>query len=245
VSFPARRSPYAPGTPATAELSPGFDLAVIQSVMERPAPPWFPQDRAIRPEQKRPPLHWKNGGGTSRGNGPMFGYLARKTAIRTGCVVAFGLLATSVSATARDGTMPFDTVACRDKSIIQGFADRMRATTPDQFWMYVDELIRTGQCDKIFQGEPVAFTPLNDGGTCLSIRANEPCYWSVAQAATFLAPAIATRTEPTTTGQAASPETTGSVAPQGQTTTIVRTTTTIIRPGERPVTRTETRRTTR
>jgi hypothetical protein len=170
---------------------------------------------------------------------------ARNTAIKTGCLIAFSLLATSISASARDGTMPFDTVACRDKGIIQGFADRMRETTPDQFWMYVDGLIRSGQCDKIFQGEPVAFTPLNDGGACLSIRANAPCYWSVAQPRTAPAPAIATRTEPTTTGQAASPEITGSVAPRGQTTTIVRTTTTIVRPGERPVTTTETSRTTR
>jgi hypothetical protein len=175
----------------------------------------------------------------------MFANFERKTATATGCLVAFGLLATSISAAARDGTMPFDTVACRDKGIIQGFADRMRETMPDQFWMYVDGLIRTGQCEKIFQGEPVAFTPLNDGGTCLSIRANERCFWSVAQTRTLAAPAIAARTEPSTTGQAAPPETTGSVAPRGQTTTIVRTTTTIVRPGERPVTTTETTRTTR
>jgi hypothetical protein len=176
----------------------------------------------------------------------MSGNRARKSAIATGFVVAFGLLTMSVPATARDGTMPFDTVACRDKGIIQGFADRMRETTPDQFWMYVDGLIRSGQCDKIFQGEPVAFTPLNDGAACLSIHANAPCYWSVAQPRTLAAPAIATRTtEPTTTGQAADPETTGSVAPRGQTTMIVRTTTTIVRPGERPVTTTETTRTTR
>jgi hypothetical protein len=141
--------------------------------------------------------------------------------------------------------MPFDTVACRDKGIILGFAERMRETTPDQFWMYVDRLIRSGHCDKILQGEPVAFTPLNDGGACLSIRANEPCYWTVAQPRILAAPAIATRTQPSTTGQAAPPETTGSVASRGQTTTIVRTTTTIVRPGERPVTKTETTRTTR
>jgi hypothetical protein len=170
---------------------------------------------------------------------------ARKSAIKAGCLFALGLLATSMPAAARDGVMPFDTVACRDKSIIQGFADRMRETMPDQFWMYVDGLIRTGQCEKIFQGEPVAFTPLNDGGACLSTRANQPCYWSVAQPRTLPAPAIATRTEPTTTGQAVPPEITGSVTPQGQTTTIVRTTTTIVRPGERPVTTTETTRTTR
>jgi hypothetical protein len=170
---------------------------------------------------------------------------ARKSAIKAGCLVAFGLLATSMTAAGRDGTMPFDTVACRDKGIILGFADRMRETTPDQFWMYVDGLLRSGQCDRIFQGEPVAFTPLNDGGTCLSIRANQPCYWSVAQPRTLAAPAIASRTEPATTGQAAPSETTGSIAPQGQTTTIVRTTTTVIRPGERPVSTTSTSRTTR
>ena len=170
--------------------------------------------------------------------------LARKSTIAAGCVVAFGLLATSISAEARDGIMPFDTVACRDKGIILGFADRMRETTPDQFWTYVDGLIRSGQCEKVFQGEPVSFTPLSDGRACLSTTANQPCFWSVAQPRTLAAPAIATRTEPSTTGQAA-PETTGSIAPRGETTTIVRTTTTIVRPGERPVTRTETTRTTR
>jgi hypothetical protein len=178
----------------------------------------------------------------------MSGKLARKSTIATGCFVAFGLLATSISAEARDGIMPFDTVACRDKGIIQGFADRMRETTPDQFWMYVDGLIRSGQCEKVFQGEPVSFTPLNDGGACLSTTANQPCYWSVAQPRTMAGPAVATRTQPTTTGQA-EPETTGSVTrsvtPQGQTTTIVRTTTTVIRSGERPVTTTDTSRTTR
>ena len=115
----------------------------------------------------------------------MSGNLARKSTIATGCLVAVGLLTTSISADARDGTMPFDTVACRDKGIIQGFADRMRATTPDQFWMYVDGLIRSGQCEKVFQGEPVSFTPLNDGGACLSTTANQPCFWTVAQPRTM------------------------------------------------------------
>ena len=176
----------------------------------------------------------------------MFANFERKSATATGCLVAFGLLATSISAAARDGTMPFDTVACRDKGIIQGFADRMRETMPDQFWMYVDGLIRTGPVRKDFPGRAGRIHPAERrrAPACRS-AANERCFWSVAQTRTLAAPAIAARTEPSTTGQAAPPETTGSVAPRGQTTTIVRTTTTIVRPGERPVTTTETTRTTR
>jgi hypothetical protein len=182
--------------------------------------------------------------------------IARKFAIGTANLVATGLIATGLvaaglvatasSAAAREGIMPFDTLVCRDQGIIAGFADRMKETTPDQFWDYVGSLVQDGRCDRIVQGEPVAFTERPDGGSCVSLRANLPCYWSVAKASSLTATAVAARTPPTTTGQGAAPETTGSVAPRastGETVTIKRTTTTIIRPGERPVTTTETTRT--
>jgi hypothetical protein len=176
----------------------------------------------------------------------MLSNIARKPAIKAGCLVAFGLLSTLMSAAAREGTMPFDTIVCRDKGIILGFADRMRQTTPGQFWDYVGNLVREGRCDRIVQGEPVTFTEMNDGGTCVSGRLTGTCFWSVAKAENLTAPTLAARTQPTTTGQGADPETTGSVGARPQTgeTTITRTTTTIIRPGQRPVT-TETTRTTR
>ena len=173
---------------------------------------------------------------------------ARKPTIKAGCLIAFGLLTTSMPAAARDGTMPFDTLVCHDRGVILGFADRMRQTTPDQFWDYVGDLVRGGSCERIGQGEAVAFTELPDGRTCVSRHANDLCYWSVARADPLTAPAVAARTQPETTGRGAAPETTGSVGPRsatGETTTINRTTTTIIRPGERPVTTTETKRTTR
>lgn len=178
----------------------------------------------------------------------MLSNIARRSPIKAGCLVAFGLLTTSISAAARDGVMPYDTLVCRDKGIIMGFADQMRRTTPDEFFDYVGNLIHDGRCDKILEGERVTFTELPDGRSCVSVRPNEPCYWSGATAERLVARAIAARTPPTTTGQGAASETTGSAGLRprtGETTTTTRTTTTIIRPGERPVTTTETTRTTR
>jgi hypothetical protein len=49
---------------------------------------------------------------------------------KTGFVLACAMLAASAQAVAaRDGRMPYDTLACRDPAIMAGFADVMRQTT--------------------------------------------------------------------------------------------------------------------
>jgi hypothetical protein len=119
---------------------------------------------------------------------------------RTGFLVALGLLAASIStAAAGDGTMPYDTLACRDKSSLMAFADQMLKSTANQFTNYVNEITNSGQCEKILQGEQVTFVELSDGGICLSLRTNEPCFWTIARPVVGAA-AVAARA-PTTTGQ--------------------------------------------
>src|SRR3954447_7253599 len=159
---------------------------------------------------------------------------------KTGFVVACAMLAASAEvAAARDGKMPYDTLACRDPAIMAGFAGVMLRTTFEQFSAYIVRLTDSGRCEKIVQGEPVTFTTLNDGRTCLSARPNQPCLVSIVTADILEATAIAAAAPATTTGQATttgrggSLETTGSIG--RPTTTITKTTTTVVRPGQQPV----------
>src|SRR5689334_21529105 len=106
-------------------------------------------------------------GGTFGRNGPML----RKTGFLLACTM---LAMSAEAAAARDGRMPFDTLACRDPSIMAGFANVMRRTTPSEFFAYITRLTDSGRCEKVVQGEPVSFTASSDGGTCLSLRSNQP-----------------------------------------------------------------------
>ena len=138
---------------------------------------------------------------------------------KSGFLLACATVAMSAqAAAARDGRMPFDTLACRDPSIMAGFADVMRRTTPNEFFAYITRLTDSGRCEKVVQGEPVSFTATNNGGTCLSLRSNQPCMVSIVTADILEATAVAATTTgtttgqaPTTTGQGGSVETTGSI----------------------------------
>jgi hypothetical protein len=138
---------------------------------------------------------------------------------KSGFLLACATLAMSAQgAAARDGRMPFDTLACRDPSIMAGFANVMRRTTPNEFFAYVSRLTDSGRCEKVVQGEPVTFAAMDNGGTCLSLRSNQPCMVSIVTADILEATAIAAATPATTTGQATtttgqggSVETTGSI----------------------------------
>jgi len=164
---------------------------------------------------------------------------------KTPVLLACALLSLSASAAAaREGRMPFDTLACRDQSIMAGFADVMRRTTPNEFFAYIGRLTDSGRCEKVVQGEPVTFMATNDGRSCLSLKSNQPCMVSVVTPDILETTAIAAASPPTTTGQAtttgqsSSADITGSI--DRPATVITKTITTVVRPGQQPVTTTRT-----
>jgi hypothetical protein len=161
-------------------------------------------------------------------------------------VIAAALLMASVStSSAREGMVPYDTLICQDKQVMNGFADVMRKTSVPGFSNYINHVIESGRCEKLVEGDPVSFAARNDGGSCLTRRSDQPCLLSIIEPDLLEAHAIATRVPPTTTGQGTptttgqgtETETTGSVD-KHPVTTITKTTKTVVQPGQRPVTTT-------
>jgi hypothetical protein len=81
------------------------------------------------------------------------------------------------SASAREGQIMHDTLACRDKKVLMGLGDVMGRTDGPGFNTYVANLKTSGQCMKVEGGRAVTFSP-ESGGACLSLKAGEPCYFT-------------------------------------------------------------------
>lgn len=81
------------------------------------------------------------------------------------------------AASAREGQILHDTLACKDKSVIMGLGDVMKRTDGPGFNTYVSNLKTSGQCIKVEGGRSVTFSQETDGA-CLTLKASEPCYFS-------------------------------------------------------------------
>ena len=81
------------------------------------------------------------------------------------------------AASAREGQILQDTLACKDKSVIMGLGDVMGRTDGPGFNTYVSGLKTSGQCIKVEGGRSVTFNQGPDGA-CLVLKPAEPCYWS-------------------------------------------------------------------
>ena len=81
------------------------------------------------------------------------------------------------AASAREGQIQHDTLACKEKSVIMGLGDVMGRTDGPGFNTYVSNLKSSGQCIKVEGGRSVTFNQDSDGA-CLKLKASEPCYWS-------------------------------------------------------------------
>ena len=158
---------------------------------------------------------------------------------KTVCLLSIAVLAVSATAAAaRDGVVPYDSLVCQDKAVMDGFGAVMKRTTATEFFAYINELTDSGRCQHVVRGEHVTFTPRGDGTACLAANASKPCMVSILapndlENAAIAAATAGTTGQATTTGQGSS-ETTGSIG--GRTTITTKTIRTIERPGQRPVT---------
>ena len=97
---------------------------------------------------------------------------------KAGClVVAIGLLAASAAA-AREGSMPYDALACKNKNIVLGFGGMMSKDDYPTFQQYLTNLTISGQCERILEGQSVTFTKSSGGGSCFTLETGQACFWA-------------------------------------------------------------------
>lgn len=96
-----------------------------------------------------------------------------------GAIVLAGMLSISYAATAREAVSPYDTIACKDRNVVLGFARVMEKTSVPAYRSYVSGLLATGRCAIVRADRPVAVAQLNsNAGTCLELEPGAACYWT-------------------------------------------------------------------
>jgi hypothetical protein len=87
-------------------------------------------------------------------------------------------------ALAEDALLPVETMACKDRALIDNLPAAMRSTDPSGFHTYVRGLLDSGACQTVPQNYRLVYSA-NDRWACARLRGE--CYWTAIQPTSALA----------------------------------------------------------